>query len=240
MTAGDFVLGRYGHRGLALAVALTGILATMPYIALQLVGLEKVILALGVTGQGIMAHAPLTIAFVILALFTYKSGLRAPAMIAFVKDAMIYIFIIAAIVIIPYKLGGFGAIFEAADKAFAAKIAANPKARRGAHAETRADRSLHHARHRFRDGALHVSARADRHARRLEWASDPLQHDDVAGLFLRAWPDRAAWAHGDRRRRQGRHAAGCSAAARALGVSRTGSPAFALQRSRSARSCPRR
>ena len=89
----------------------------MPYIALQLVGLEKVILALGFGGQGIMAHAPITIAFVILALFTYKSGLRAPAMIAFVKDAMIYIFIIAAIVIIPYELGGFGAIFDAAGRA---------------------------------------------------------------------------------------------------------------------------
>ena len=61
-----------------------------------------------------MQHAPITIAFVILALYTYKSGLRAPAMIAFVKDAMIYIFIIAAIVIIPYELGGFGAIFAAA------------------------------------------------------------------------------------------------------------------------------
>ena len=52
ITAGDFVLGRYGHKGLELAVALTGILATMPYIALQLVGLEKVILALGFSGQG--------------------------------------------------------------------------------------------------------------------------------------------------------------------------------------------
>jgi SSS family solute:Na+ symporter len=47
-------------------------------------------------------------------------------MIAFVKDAMIYIFIIAAIIIIPTELGGFGAIFEAAGKAFDAKVAANP------------------------------------------------------------------------------------------------------------------
>jgi SSS family solute:Na+ symporter len=125
MTAGDFVLGRYGNGWLELAVALTGILATMPYIALQLVGLEKVILALGFSGQGMMQHAPITIAFVVLALYTYKSGLRAPAMIAFVKDAMIYVFIIAAIVIIPYQLGGFGAIFAAADKAFAAKVAAH-------------------------------------------------------------------------------------------------------------------
>jgi solute:Na+ symporter, SSS family len=125
VTAGDFVLGRYGHKGLELAVAASGVLATMPYIALQLVGLEKVIQALGLSGQGVMAHAPITIAFVILALFTYKSGLRAPAMIAFVKDAMIYVFIIAAVVIIPYKLGGIGAIFEAAGKAFDAKVAAN-------------------------------------------------------------------------------------------------------------------
>jgi solute:Na+ symporter, SSS family len=124
VTAGDFVLGRYGNAWLELAVAITGILATMPYIALQLVGLEKVIGALGVAGEGVMQHAPITIAFVILALYTYKSGLRAPAMIAFVKDAMIYIFIIAAVVVIPYELGGFKSIFAAASDAFAAKVAA--------------------------------------------------------------------------------------------------------------------
>jgi solute:Na+ symporter, SSS family len=128
VTAADFVLGRYGNRGLELAVALTGVLATMPYIALQLVGLEKVISALGFSGQGLLAHAPITIAFVILALYTYQSGLRAPAMIAFVKDAMIYIFILAAIVVIPYELGGFGAIFAAAQKAFEAKVAAGAAA----------------------------------------------------------------------------------------------------------------
>jgi len=128
VTAGDFVLGRYGSRPLELAVALTGILATMPYIALQLVGLEKVIGALGFAGEGWTAHVPLTIAFVILALYTYKSGLRAPAVIAFVKDAMIYVFIIAAIIVIPYQLGGFGAIFTLAQKAFDARIAAGAAA----------------------------------------------------------------------------------------------------------------
>jgi SSS family solute:Na+ symporter len=131
MTSSDFVLGRYGHRWLELAVALTGIVATMPYIALQLVGLEKVIAALGFAGVGPYAHAPITIAFIILALYTYKSGLRAPAMIAFVKDAMIYIFIIAAIIVIPYELGGFGPIFAAASQHFAAKVAADPKVAAG-------------------------------------------------------------------------------------------------------------
>jgi solute:Na+ symporter, SSS family len=37
---------------------------------------------------------------------------------------MIYIFIIAAVVIIPYQLGGFGKIFDAARAAFDAKLAA--------------------------------------------------------------------------------------------------------------------
>jgi SSS family solute:Na+ symporter len=128
LTAGDFIAGRYGDKGLELAVAFTGILATMPYIALQLVGMEKVIQALGFPREGAFAHAPLTIAFVILALYTYKSGLRAPAMIAFVKDIMIYIFVIAVVIVVPVELGGFGPIFDAADKAYAAKIAANPKA----------------------------------------------------------------------------------------------------------------
>ena len=124
LTAADFILGRYGNRWLELAVALTGLVATMPYIALQLVGLEKVIGALGFQGQGIYAHAPITIAFVILALYTYKSGLRAPALIAFVKDAMIYVFIIAAIIVIPYELGGWSKIFSAASDAYAAKVTA--------------------------------------------------------------------------------------------------------------------
>ncbi|HTH96358.1 MAG TPA: sodium:solute symporter [Stellaceae bacterium] len=121
VTAADFVEGRYGSSWLALAVALTGMLATMPYIALQLVGMQVVIAALGLGGSGWQGDIPLVIAFVILAVYTYASGLRAPAMIAFVKDIMIYIVVIAAIAIIPFSLGGYGAVFDAADKAFQAK-----------------------------------------------------------------------------------------------------------------------
>jgi SSS family solute:Na+ symporter len=121
ITSADFVEGRYGSRGLALAVAITGVLAIMPYIALQLVGLEVVFEAMGLGALGIGKEGPLIIAFVILALYTYSSGLRAPALIAFVKDAMLYITVIAAVVIIPIKLGGYGAVFHAAQQAFDAK-----------------------------------------------------------------------------------------------------------------------
>jgi len=113
VTAADFVGGRFGNRWLALAITITGIVATMPYIALQLVGLQVVIGAMGVTGEGFAGDIPLIIAFVILAAFTYSSGLRAPAAIAVVKDLLIYVTAFAAVVIVPIKLGGFGAIFAA-------------------------------------------------------------------------------------------------------------------------------
>jgi solute:Na+ symporter, SSS family len=113
ITAADFVHGRFGNRWLALAITATGIVATMPYIALQLVGLQVVIGAMGVTGEGLIGDIPLFMAFIILAAFTYSSGLRAPAAIAIVKDLLIYVTAFAAVIIIPIELGGFGNIFAA-------------------------------------------------------------------------------------------------------------------------------
>lgn len=109
ITVSDFVKGRYDSGTLALVVALTGILATMPYIALQLAGMQAVLSAMGLTGE-----LPLIIAFIILAVYTYTSGLRAPAAIAIVKDVLIYITVIVAVIVIPGKLGGWGHIFHAA------------------------------------------------------------------------------------------------------------------------------
>ncbi len=120
VTPADFVRSRFDSPTMALLVAITGIVATMPYIALQLVGIEAVLKTMGVTGTGLVSHLPIIIAFAILAAYTYNSGLRAPALIAFVKDALIYIVIIVAIIYIPAKLGGWGEIFGAAEAKFAA------------------------------------------------------------------------------------------------------------------------
>src|SRR5579871_6860223 len=113
VTSADFVRGRFGNRWLALAIAFTGILATMPYIALQLVGIEVVIGAMGIETSGFAGDLPLIIAFAILAAFTYTSGLRAPAMIAIVKDVLIYITVLAAIIVVPIHLGGYDKVFGA-------------------------------------------------------------------------------------------------------------------------------
>ena len=93
---------------------MTGILATMPYIALQLVGIESVLTVLGVgstSGNAFVKDLPLIIAFTVVAAYTYLAGLRAPALIAFVKDILIYVTVIVAILYIPGKLGGWTHIF---------------------------------------------------------------------------------------------------------------------------------
>jgi SSS family solute:Na+ symporter len=129
VTPADFVQGRSGSRGLSLAVAVTGFLATMPYIALQLVGIQAVLEVAGVGGGGnvIAKDAPIFIAFLVLALYTYTSGLRAPAIIAFVKDTLIYLVIIVAVIYLPAKVGGWGHVFAAAETKMHATNAATGK-----------------------------------------------------------------------------------------------------------------
>jgi SSS family solute:Na+ symporter len=120
VTPADFVRSRFDSPTMALLVAITGIVATMPYIALQLVGISAVLKSMGFNGSGLTGELPLLIAFLVLALYTYNSGLRAPALIAFVKDGLIYLTIIVAIIVIPSKLGGWGHIFGAAQQKFSA------------------------------------------------------------------------------------------------------------------------
>jgi len=117
VTPADFVRDRFDSRTLALLIAITGILATMPYIALQIYGIE-----VSIAQMGVPIEISLIIAFVILAAYTYTSGLRAPAMIAVVKDICIWLVVLVAVIYIPIKLGGFGVIFKAVHaKALASK-----------------------------------------------------------------------------------------------------------------------
>ncbi|HEU5481148.1 MAG TPA: sodium:solute symporter [Candidatus Tumulicola sp.] len=123
VTTADFVRDRFGDRTLEIAVALTGVVAAMPYIALQLVGMKVVFAHLGGWFSAYGNLPALTAAFALLAAYTYTSGLRAPAMIAFVKDTLIYVTVVAAVIVIPAKLGGWGHVFSVSG----AVLAARPK-----------------------------------------------------------------------------------------------------------------
>ncbi len=111
ITAGDFVRERFGSQTLALLIALTGILATMPYIALQILGMEVVL-----SQMGLPVELALVIAFVVLATFTYFGGLRAPALMSMVKDILIWLVVLVAFIYIPTRLGGLQHVFAAVPK----------------------------------------------------------------------------------------------------------------------------
>ena len=180
VTPADFVRGRYDSRGLALAVAVTGILATMPYIALQLVGIQAVVttMGLGGTGSTFAKDLPLIIAFAVLAAYTYSSGLRAPAIIAFVKDTLIYIVIVVAIIYVATKIG-FGTMFDSAKAQMAKTSPVTGKPRR-VHHEQRELLGVRHARVRFGPGTVHVSALDDGGAVGTQPQRDPPQRGDPA------------------------------------------------------------
>lgn len=115
VTAADFVKGRFNSRGLAIAVALTGTVATLPYIALQIVGMQAVLAVLikGLTGAGnsFVSDVSLIIAFVILAVFVFTSGLRGAALTGVMKDVLVWITVLTVIVAVPLYYGGFAHAF---------------------------------------------------------------------------------------------------------------------------------
>ena len=133
----------------------------MPYIALQLVGIQAVLEVAGLGGgDNIVAKdAPLFIAFAVLAAYTYSSGLRAPAVIAFVKDILIYLVIIVAVIYLPGQVGGWDAIFGAAQDKMDANNEAAVEAGRAESSfvpGSGAVLGLRHAGARLGDGAVHV------------------------------------------------------------------------------------
>ncbi|MFI0774104.1 sodium:solute symporter [Streptomyces sp. NPDC021212] len=117
VTAADFVRGRYGSAPLALVVALTGILAAMPYLALQLLGIRAVLNATGLVSRAGLRDLAMIAVFAGLAVATYRHGLRAPAVISLLKCVAVFGSTLAVCWLVLVRLGGPGAVFErAADR----------------------------------------------------------------------------------------------------------------------------
>ncbi len=107
VTMADFVKERFTSTSLATLVALTGIVATLPYVALQVYGIQ-----ISMSELGLPVDLSLTLAFLILAGITYVSGLRSAALIAIVKDVLIWVTVLVAVIYIPIRLGGYSHVFS--------------------------------------------------------------------------------------------------------------------------------
>ncbi|WP_069807053.1 sodium:solute symporter family protein [Vulcanisaeta thermophila] len=118
ITAADFVQDRFNSKLLAAFVAITGIIAEFPYIALQIVGLQAVltVMLLGIVKSiKLVSDLALTISFIVLAAFTYTSGLRGATLTAVLKDVIIFASIIAILVAAPLVIpGAFSTAFKEA------------------------------------------------------------------------------------------------------------------------------
>jgi len=116
ITIADYVKRRYGSAPLALAVAVTGILATMPYLALQLLGIRAVLSAGGLYAKGWLGDLALIAVFAVLAIATYRHGVRAPAVISLVKGVAIVAASVAVVAVVLARLGAPVEIFARAEQ----------------------------------------------------------------------------------------------------------------------------
>ena len=112
VTVSDLVRGRWGSPALATAVALTGLLATMPYVTLQLIGVRAVLQAGGLYPSGVQGDLALTAVFAVLGYSTWRTGLRAPALIALVKAVLVFSAVAALLLAALDRLGGPGGVFD--------------------------------------------------------------------------------------------------------------------------------
>ncbi|WP_232667467.1 sodium:solute symporter family protein [Pseudonocardia sp. TRM90224] len=116
VTIADHVRAKYDSPGLMLAVALTGMLATMPYVALQLVGVRAVLFAVGLYPAGIVGDLALTAVFAVLAVATFNTGLRAPALISVAKGVLVFGATFGFTLAVLREFDGFGPMFAAASE----------------------------------------------------------------------------------------------------------------------------
>jgi solute:Na+ symporter, SSS family len=104
LTGPDFFTTRYGSRALGVSIAILQFLMIVPYVALQLSGLE---ILLRIAGYGAYdATASVCIGFLVLALFVFSAGLRGKAWASIVKDLFVLGGVLFAGIAIPMRFFG--------------------------------------------------------------------------------------------------------------------------------------
>ncbi len=114
VTASDFVKDRFNSRTLSILVAITGVIAVLPYIALQIAGMQAVLITMlyGISNAKFISEVALIISFVVLAATTFTSGLRGVTLGSVFKDILIFLTVIVIIVSILVSYGGFTHAFS--------------------------------------------------------------------------------------------------------------------------------
>jgi SSS family solute:Na+ symporter len=115
MTLADYVGGRFDSKLLSFLVAVTGVLMLIPYIDLQLSGILD---TLQIAGTGfINVKAIVVVSFLLVALYTFFSGLKAPTYTAVIKDILVWVVMLFLVISLPIiHFGGWGQMIHAVAK----------------------------------------------------------------------------------------------------------------------------
>ncbi len=104
LTGPDFFADRYASRPLGVLVALVGFVMLVPYATLQLTGVQ---ILLRIAGYGaIDPLVAVAVAFALITLFTYVTGLRGAAWASVVKDALVLAGVVFAGIVLPVHFFG--------------------------------------------------------------------------------------------------------------------------------------
>jgi SSS family solute:Na+ symporter len=104
LTGPDYFTERYGSRVLGTIVALLGFVMLIPYATLQLTGIQ---ILLRVAGYGtIDPLGAVAIAFALIAIFTFATGLRGAAWASVAKDGLVLVGVIFAGIVLPIHFFG--------------------------------------------------------------------------------------------------------------------------------------
>ncbi|MFF0513131.1 sodium:solute symporter [Streptomyces sp. NPDC004250] len=100
VTTADIALARHGSHALSLAVVLSGLLASMPYLALQVVGLEAALRAMGVDPTDPRVVPGILLVFTLVAAAVLPRGLRICARVAAFKALLTGMLLTVALVLL--------------------------------------------------------------------------------------------------------------------------------------------
>jgi len=111
LTSPDFFQARYGSRVLTMSVAVLQFVLIIPYVTLQLSGVQIV---LSIAGYGhYNATVAVAIAFALIVIFTFTAGLHGAAWASIVKDALVLGAVVFAGVVLPlHFFGSFSTMFD--------------------------------------------------------------------------------------------------------------------------------
>lgn len=104
LTLGDLFIERYGSKALGVGVAVIQFLLVVPYVTLQLTGLQ-ILLTIAGYGQ-YNATVAVGVAFVLMALFVFTAGLRGAAWASIVKDVLVLSAVLFAGIALPIRFFG--------------------------------------------------------------------------------------------------------------------------------------